>query len=180
MKEKAGKIYTFIDSQNLNLSVQKDIVNNDTGKMIYQGWKLDFRRFFIYLKDKYKVDKAFLFIGRVAGNEQLYNFLEDVGYILIFKPTLDYAEGKGRITKGNVDAELVLHTMIEFPNYDKAIIVSGDGDYYCLIEYLEMQNKLLHILIPNRHSYSSLLRKYSHFFIYISDLRVKLEYRKQA
>ena len=24
--------------------------------------------------------------------------------------------------------------MIEFPNYNKAIIVAGDGDYYCLIE----------------------------------------------
>ncbi len=178
MNDKAEKIYAFIDSQNLNLSIQKDIVNNGTGEIIYKGWKLDFRRFFIYLHDKYKVDKAFLFIGLVAGNEKLYKFLEDVGYTLIYKPTLDYSEGKERFTKGNVDAELVLHTIIEFPNYNKAIIVSGDGDYYCLVEYLEKKNKLLHIIIPNKASYSSLLRKYSRYFVYVTDLRGKLEFGK--
>jgi uncharacterized LabA/DUF88 family protein len=151
-------------------------VNNGSGKIIYKGWKLDFRRFFIYLHDKYKVDKAFLFIGLVAGNEKLYKFLEDVGYTVIYKPTLDYSEGKKKFTKGNVDAELVLHTMIEFPNYSKAIIVSGDGDYYCLVEYLEEKNKLLLIMIPNKTSYSSLLRKYSHYFVFVTDLRAKLEF----
>lgn len=177
MDEKADTIYAFIDSQNLNLSVQKDIVNG-AGVTTYQGWKLDFRRFFIYLKDKYKVDKVYLFIGRVAGNESLYKYLESAGYKLVYKPTLDFKDGKERVTKGNVDAELVLHAMIEYPRYNKAIIVSGDGDYHCLIEYLEAQKKLLHIMIPNKTSYSSLLRRYSAYFVYITDLRGKLEYRK--
>jgi uncharacterized LabA/DUF88 family protein len=172
-------IYAFIDSQNLNLSVFTDLKKPETGEIIYQGWKLDFKRFFVYLKDKYHVEKAFLFIGWVQGNEPLYKFLENVGYQVIFKPTLDYTEGKKRIIKGNVDAELVLHSMIEFPNYDKAIIVSGDGDYFCLVEYLEKQNKLLHIMIPNRRSYSSLLRKYSRYFVFVSDLRSKLEVRRR-
>lgn len=47
------KIYTFIDSQNLNLGVRD------------QGWELDFARFRVYLKDKYGVGKAFLFIGNL-------------------------------------------------------------------------------------------------------------------
>ena len=179
MGDKAEVIYAFIDSQNLNLSVKTDIVDN-TGTTIYKGWKLDFKRFYVYLKDKYKVDKSYLFIGRVAGNEKLYKFLEDVGYEVIYKPTLDYTDGKKKFTKGNVDAELVLHTMIEFPNFDKAIIVSGDGDYYCLIEYLETQSKLSQIIIPNKISYSSLLRKYSRYMVYVTDLRAKLEYRKRT
>jgi uncharacterized LabA/DUF88 family protein len=177
MGENAEVIYTFIDSQNLNLSVRNDIVNG--GKTLYKGWELDFRRFFVYLKDKYKVDKAYLFIGRVAGNERLYKFLEDVGYVVVYKPTLEYKDGKKKFTKGNVDAELVLHAMIEYPNYDKAIIVSGDGDYYCLIEYLETQNKLSRIIIPNKTSYSSLLRKYSRYMVYVTDLRAKLELKKR-
>ena len=48
-----------------------------------------------------------------------------------------------------MDAELVLHAMIEYPNYDKAIVVSGDGDFHCLIEYLEKQGKLARVLILN-------------------------------
>jgi uncharacterized LabA/DUF88 family protein len=177
MDDKEEIIYAFIDSQNLNLSVQKDIVNG-AGTVIYKGWKLDFKRFYIYLKDKYKVSKAYLFIGHIAGNESLYKFLEDAGYNVIYKNTLDYKDGKEKFTKGNVDAELVLHTMIEYPNYSRAIIVSGDGDYYCLIEYLETQNKLSRVVIPNKTSYSSLLRKYSEYFVFVSDLREKLEFGK--
>ncbi|MEW6171401.1 MAG: hypothetical protein AB1472_07610, partial [Candidatus Omnitrophota bacterium] len=52
--------YAFIDSQNLNLAI-KDC-----------GWELDFTRFYVYLKDKYEITKAFLFIGYIAGNEALY------------------------------------------------------------------------------------------------------------
>ena len=178
MDKKPDKIFAFIDSQNLNLSVQNDIMDPKSGKMVYKGWKLDFKKFLVYLRDKYNVQKTFLFIGFVAGNQSLYKSLQEYGYILIFKPTLEYQKGKEKFIKGNVDAELVLHTMIEFPNYNKAIIISGDGDYYCLVEYLEKQKKLLHVFIPNKFSHSSLLRKYHDYFIYVSDLRTKLELGK--
>jgi len=173
MNDKAEVIYAFIDSQNLNLSVRNDIVSS-SGTEIYKGWQLDFRRFFVYLKDKYKVDKSYLFIGLIKGQEKLYRSLESMGYEVIYKPTLVNAKGK---TKGNVDAELVLHTMVEYPNFDKAIIISGDGDFFCLIEYLEKMGKLSKIFIPNKKSYSSLLRKFNKYMAYVSDLQKKLEYK---
>ena len=83
MSGKAGKIYAFIDSQNLNLSILNDKFDKRTGELFYKGWKLDFGRFFIYLQDKYKIDKAYLFIGYVAGNEALYKYLQESGYILM-------------------------------------------------------------------------------------------------
>jgi uncharacterized LabA/DUF88 family protein len=180
MNDRTEIFYAFIDSQNLNLSVQNDITDPVSGKLIYKGWKLDFKRFLVYLKDKYKVDKAFLFIGFVPGNESMYKSLQEFGYILIFKPTLEFKKGRDKIIKGNVDAELILHTMIELPNFSKSVIVSGDGDYYCLIEYLVSQNKLLHIVIPNKLRYSSLLRKYIKYIVYVTDLRAKLEYRPKV
>ncbi|MFH1029690.1 MAG: NYN domain-containing protein [bacterium] len=155
------KNYAFVDSQNLNLAIRRC------------GWKLDFARFFRYLKDKYNVEKAFLFIGYLPGNEALYTYLQKAGYIVIFKPTL-VSKNDDVPTKGNVDAELVLHTMIEYNNYEKAIIVSGDGDFYCLIEYLEKNNKLAQVVIPNRRKYSALLRKFRGYFIYIDKLDKKL------
>jgi len=159
--------YAFIDSQNLNLAIQGC------------GWNLDFARFRVYLKDKYKILKAFLFIGYVAGNEALYTSLQEAGYIIIFKPTLEYKKGGERHTKGNVDAELVLHTMIEFPNYDKAIIVSGDGDFHCLVEYLDKKEKLLHVMIPNQLKYSALLRRFHKYFVYVDVLEKKLSKTKE-
>ena len=166
-------IYAFIDSQNLNLSVRNDLVNRKTKKIFYKGWRLDFQKFFIYLKAKYKVDKAFLFIGYKKEFQSLYNHLKKAGYIIIFKPTLD-PNGK---TKGNVDAELVLHSMIEFPNYDKAIIVTGDGDFHCLVEYLIKNKKLFKLFIPNQFSYSSLLRKFKPFISFVNVLKSKLEFK---
>lgn len=156
---KIPKIFAFIDSQNLNLGIRS------------QGWNLDFSRFRVYLTDKYKVKKAFLFIGFIPKHKKLYSFLKEAGYIIIFKPVLE--SKKSHKPKGNVDAELVLHTMIEFPHYDKAIIISGDGDFHCLVEYLKKQNKLAKILVPNKN-YSSLLRKYRNYIINIGDLKAKL------
>lgn len=155
--------FAFIDSQNLNLGIQS------------LGWKLNYKRFRIYLKEKYKVKKAFLFIGYIAGNESLYTSLQSKGYILIFKPTLYLPNGK---VKGNVDAELVLHAMIEYPNYDKAIIVSGDGDFHCLIDYLQKQNKLLKLIVPDWNNYSSLLRKFVPNIAFMNTLKEKLKYEK--
>jgi hypothetical protein len=75
MKNKQNN-YAFIDSQNLNLSIRD------------QGWVLDFKKFRTYLKDKYSITKAFLFIGYIHENQDLYTALQEFGYILVFKPTL--------------------------------------------------------------------------------------------
>jgi len=145
--------YAFIDSQNLNLGVKS------------QGWKLDYKKFRLYLRNKYNVEKAFIFIGLVANNQKLYTQLQSSGFILVFKPTIRYFENGKETVKGNVDAELVLHaSAIEYSNYAKAIIVSGDGDFACLAEFLVDNNKLLHIITPNK-KYSQLLKPYSKFIV---------------
>lgn len=126
------KIYAFIDSQNLNLGTSKDIYKNK--KLLYKGWKLDFKKFRQYLTDKFRVKKVFLFIGYLRQNEKLYRNLRSFGYKLIFKPTVKDNQGK---PKGNIDAELVLYAAaIEYHHYDRAVIVSGDGDLFCLHNYL--------------------------------------------
>src|SRR3989344_4542404 len=96
------------------------------------------------------------------------------GYHLIFKPTVTHKIKGKHETKGNVDAELVLHTMIQFPHYSKAIIVSGDGDFHCLIEYLKLKNKLAKIIVPNRKKYSQLYRKFKDDLYFLNNLKAKL------
>lgn len=159
--------FAFIDSQNVNLAIRE------------QGWTLDFARFRVYLKDKYDVSKAYLFIGFVEGNSKLYASLQEAGFICIFKPTLKYKDGT---TKGNCDAELVLQAMIEYGNYDHAVIVTGDGDFYCLAKYLLEQGKLEAILVPNRFKFSALLRfrDTNPFLRYMNDLKEKLAYKKKS
>ncbi|MCM8829495.1 MAG: NYN domain-containing protein [Candidatus Omnitrophica bacterium] len=154
--------YAFIDGNNLNWGIKS------------MGWKLDYKKFRIYLRDKYKVTKAFIFIGYKPGNERLYESLQEDNYICIFKPIMEIKTGKKIKIKGNVDALMVLHIMIELPNYDKAVIVSGDGDFYSIIEYLIQKNKLLKIVVPNE-KYSTLLKKFSMFILPINLIKGKVE-----
>ena len=90
--------YAFIDSQNLNLGIRR------------LGWSLDYRKLRVYLKEKYRVGVAYLFIGYMPQNQHLYTRLQECGYVLVFKPVLEKRDGT---VKGNVDAELVLQSMIQ-------------------------------------------------------------------
>ena len=152
--------YAFIDSQNLNLGVAS------------LGWKLDYGRFRIYLREKYSVSVAYLFIGYIPSNQDLYSYLQSRGYVLVFKPTL--ADGDGQI-KGNVDADLVLQAMIDFQKYDKAVIVTSDGDFYSLVRYLYINQKLERVISPYIRTCSVLLKKTAKEKIsFMDNLRHKL------
>lgn len=166
MTNKKPNNYAFIDSQNLNLGVRS------------LGWQVDYQKFRLYLQNKYNVTRAFMFIGRVSNNQKLYKKLRNSGFELVFKSTIHYYE-RGRLTtKGNVDAELVLHAAaIEFNNYDKAVIVSGDGDFTCLVKYLLEEHKLGAILAPNER-YSSLFGPYDRYVYILNDIRRHIEYHK--
>jgi len=136
--------FAFIDSNNLNLGI-KEI-----------GWRLDFKKFRIYLREKYAVKKAYLFVGYLPENQEFYRSLQEFGYVLIFKPVMKDKDGG---PKGNVDAELVLQAMIDWEKYGKAVIISSDGDFYCLVNYLYEKKKLKRVISPNHKKCSALLKK---------------------
>lgn len=163
ISEKIVKNYAFIDSQNLNLGIQ-DL-----------GWKLDFKRFRVYLKEKYFVKKAYLFIGYLPENQGLYRSFQEYGYVLVFKPVLRNKNGK---VKGNVDADLVLQAMIDCTKYGKAVIVTSDGDFYCLVNYLYSNEKLEKVISPSYNNCSVLLTKAAKDkIVFMDNLRKKLEYK---
>lgn len=152
--------YAFIDAQNVHLGIKS------------LGWDLDWKRFRVYLNDKYKITTAYLFIGYIQTNQDLYSMLQKAGYILIFKPIIFDGEGKA---KGNCDADMVLNTILEKENYDKAVIVTSDGDFYSLVRYLYSNDKLLFVLSPYVQTCSKLLRKEAKEKIYsMSNLKKKL------
>jgi len=183
-RNKQKHIYAFIDSQNLNVSTQK------------LGWKMDWRKFRVYLQEKHGVTKAFMFIGYVPEFEDMYVQLHDSGYAVVLKPTFDMTRPRPEMadkpkedsssvapakeedkkqTKGNIDADLVLWAMKELPHYSKAVIVSGDGDFYSLVEYLEEQGKLHKILAPSGH-YSNLYNRFDKYVERLDQSRRELAY----
>jgi len=128
----------------------------------------------VYLAEKYGVKKAYIFIGFVALNQSLYDRLQEAGFILKFKPTIPDADGK---IKGNIDADLVLRAALELSDYDKAVIVSSDGDFYSLVQYLYENGKLAAVLSPDIKNCSSLLKQTAKEKMqFMNELRNKLEH----
>jgi len=158
--------YAFIDGQNLHSGVES------------LGWKLDHKKFREYLLSEFGVKKAYMFMGYMEEYQTLYNALQEAGYIMFFKPLV---RSDDSTIKGNIDSDMVLQTMIDIDRYDKAVIVSGDGDFAGLIRHLASVNKLGQVVIPNRNNYSSLFKRLNEYgdtyFTYMNDLRGKLAYR---
>lgn len=153
------KNYAFIDGNNLYLGAKA------------QGIRLDYRKLRLYLTHKFSVVKAFIFIGYDPDRTNLYAALHNAGFVLVQKPTVKFYENGKRTMKGNVDAELVLHSAaIEYENYDKAIVITSDGDFRCLFEYLKEKEKLERIITPTKF-YSSLLQEFRREILSLSTIK---------
>lgn len=135
-------------------------------------WKLDYQRFYQWLKDKYKISKAYIFIGLVPKFKDIYTHLQEIGYILVFKETVEDDKGK---VKGNCDADLVLNMVRDYyeKKYDQAILISSDGDYASMAKFLLEKKKLKVIISPNNRC-SILLKRTLVPISYLREQKSKL------
>ena len=113
-------------------------------------------KLFAFDQDKYAAKNVYLFIGLVPDRVRFYEYLQECGYILIFKQTITVA---GRI-KGNCDAELVLKVVSDFytKQYDKSVLITGDGDFGCLVEFLKDNSVLAAVIAPDKYKCSILIK----------------------
>jgi uncharacterized LabA/DUF88 family protein len=166
------KNLAFIDGQNLNFGTK----SND--------WKVDLVRFRIYLKEKYKVSEAYYHLGYLSEELQdMYSGIQRAGFILVFREHSSTLKGE---KKGNVDTDVVfaiMKSLLETPkSFEKIILVSGDGDYKKMVDYLIKKNRFLKILFPNTKARSSLYNKIGGEKIdYLDrpDIRSLIEYKKR-
>lgn len=160
MKEKSG-IIAYIDGANLHRGV------------VSLGWQLDYARFRVWLRDKYGVARAYLFIGYIPQNKDLYTHLQEAGFTLVFKDVVFDGDGKA---KGNCDADLVAHAMQDF--YERrttaAVLVTSDGDYAPLVKFWQEKQHLAVILSPAPVEKCSLLLKRTGAKIVYLDFKKKL------
>ena len=156
----------YIDAANLHKGVEN------------LGWHINYRRFRVWLKEKYGIKQAYIFIGLVPKYKDLYTTLQEAGFTLVFKEVV--YDGAGKI-KGNCDADLVLKaTQDAYENtFEKAVLVSIDVDYAGLVKFLLTKNKFEAILSPAPSKQCSILLKRTGAKIaYISDQKSILGFVK--
>ena len=145
MKKKENN-FAYIDGANLHKGTET------------LGWNLDYRRLRVWLSEKYGVKTAYLFIGLIPKYKELYKYLQESGFTLVFKEVVYDGNGK---PKGNCDADLVLQSVRDAyeSKFKKAVIVSSDGDYAGLVKFLVGQGKLKVVLSPHTQNLCSILLK---------------------
>ena len=165
--------YAFIDGQNLYMG---------TARRQVDPWKIDLSRFRVYLDQKYQVKKAFYFLGFLEeSQESLYEAIQAAGFILVFREHTSLMLGK---KKGNVDSDVILHIMKKLyykESFNKVVLVSGDGDYKQLVDFLIAEEKLEKVLFPDGQRASSLYKKLgapAFAALDVPDVRKKLEMKK--
>lgn len=161
----------FIDGQNLYMG---------TRKMKEGAWKVNLKKFRIFLKDKYHIQTAYYFLGCVDERyQELYTSIQESGFVLIFREHNAAMIGK---KKGNVDSDIVFSIMKKLYKkeiFDKVVLVSGDGDYKQLVDFLIEEKRFKKVLFPNRKFASSLYKKLgSEFFDFLDSEAIKIKIMK--
>ena len=169
MEETKETNIAFIDGQNLHLGTKES------------GWAIDHARFRNYLSEKYSVTEAYYFLGFISNEEQdLYDKLQKAGFILSFREHSSALRGS---KKGNVDSDIIFEIMkklAEGESFTKVFIVSGDGDYKKMVDYLIKKGKFGKMLFPNKQFASSLYKSLgSEFYDYLEGVDVKAKISNQ-
>ena len=88
-----------------------------------------------------------LLIGRHLQRVRFYQKLNGFGYKLYLKPVKLYDQEDGTTKrKANCDVDMAFYLMKEKDNFNKAIILSGDGDFLPVLKYLKEQDRDVIIL----------------------------------
>jgi len=150
--------YAFIDGNNLHLT------------FVHLELPLDYKKLLSYLNKRHNVTTAYYFIGRIPKNQPIYDRLAAFGYSLKHRE-VSRKDAKSAIcpncgnmfevekskTKCDCDADIALQVMDEIDTYDKAIIISSDGDFDNLVKRLIKVDKLDMVLAPCKKGCSNLL-----------------------
>lgn len=159
--------FAYIDGANLHKGIRS------------LGWKLDYARFRTWLSHRYGVGLAYIFIGLIPRQKELYTYLSKSGFTLVYKEVVYDGDGKA---KGNCDADLIMQAMQD--SYEKeasqSVLIASDGDYAPLVKFLMVKKQLKAILSPApANKCSILLKRTGAPIVYLEDKKGLIEVQNE-
>jgi uncharacterized LabA/DUF88 family protein len=154
--------YAFIDASNIIYGARAE------------GWFIDYKKLFDYLKKKFKVSKIYFYFGKNDKNTKQVKFLQKLksfGYTLRAKQIKWY----GRRMKANCDVDLTMDMLLLKGKYNRAVVLTGDGDFLPLFEHLKKIGKKITIIAFSKRTSQDLKRFAGGDFIGLSNERYLLE-----
>ena len=159
----------YIDSQNIHKWILE-----------YHKWIIDWWKFYIYLQDKYKINKVKIFFWYLKEQRWFYHKLRNIWYDVCFKETLVLPNWN---IKGNVDIDIAIIALRDY--YEKyvseAFLVTWDWDFNSLVYFWIEKDIFWKIFIPWVKNSSILLKKIAkNNIIDLSEMKKKLKKEKPS
>lgn len=161
----AVKTYAFIDASNIIYGARD------------QGWKIDLKKLLLYLKQKFSASKSFFYYGKDSKSAQKEAFLRKLkkfGYTLRVKEIKRY----GRKSKANCDVDLTRDMLLKMKEYQRALVLTGDGDFAPLLKYLISKKRRIIIISSPKSTAREIRQIAGDEHIDFGSLRGLLEYKK--
>jgi len=151
--------YAFIDASNIIYGCTR------------AGWKMDFEKLAGYLRTRYKVQHLLYYGGLDPSNKKqlgFYEVLQKLGYETRLVPVKRYSDES---RKGDVDARLAFEAMQFYPEYSSAVFLTGDGDYFWLLEYLLKNKKDIRLMGHSINTARDLKQLFGASFMPLENIR---------
>ena len=159
----------------------------DAANVIYRGngpndWKIDLRKLLGYLKERFGASAVFYYGGIDRKNDAqcgINRKMAKWGYLLRLNPVKYFQNEQGKLyRKADVDSRMTFEIMQKLPQYDRAIVLTGDGDFYWVLEYLLQQKDRVWLVANPRKTAKELKKLFGANFANLDSLRSQLEYKK--
>jgi uncharacterized protein (TIGR00288 family) len=155
-KHKGQRVAVFLDVQNLYHSA----------KNLYNA-RVDFSKVVETAVSKRNLIRAFAYVIKTKTGEEK-SFFEALINLGIEIRVKDLQEFYGGFKKGDWDVGLAVDAIRMSPTMDAIVLVTGDGDFVPLVEYLKNRGKHVEVLAFER-SASSKLKESADEFINLED-----------
>lgn len=167
---KATRVSIFVDGANMFYTQKKGL-----------GWFFDPAKLLNILKGEDELADAYWYMGlKQPPDPQDENFMRFLSYAQYTVRTKSlktiYDSETGETTqKANLDVEIVMDMFNTIENFDKAILLSGDGDFERALELLRSRGKRILVVSTQNWVAAELRRAVGPHFLDLQSLRAQIE-----
>lgn len=164
------RVSIFVDGANMFYTQKKGL-----------GWFFDPGKLLKTLKGEDELADAFWYMGvkpsPESRDEKFLHYLAYAGYTVRTKrlKTIFDPESGETIQKANLDIEIAMDMFNTVDNYNKAILLSGDGDFERALELLRSRGKRICVVSTQNWIASELRMAVGSHYTDLQDLRSQIE-----
>jgi len=145
-----------------------------------EGKEVDLEKLVAYyeneLSKKERPEEEKMLLGKHLEKAKFYRDLDKFGYELRIKPTKVFTSTEGTTTtKANCDVDLTFDMMRYMSQYSEAVVLSGDGDFAPILEYLKRKKKKIRVLARSERTAREMRELAGEDFVDFKSIREEVE-----